>query len=146
MTNVDYASLPHCGLLRRLGAIAYDSLLLGAVLILASGLALLVTGGETARPGNPFMTSYFFLVSFLFYAWFWMHGGQTLGMRAWRIRVQQLDGRNITPWQALLRFIMAVIAWLPFGLGFLWSLFDREQRTWHDRFSETVLVVIPKDL
>lgn len=146
MTQVDYASLPHCGLLRRLGAIAYDSLLLAAVLILASGLALLVTGGETARPGNPFMTSYFFLVSFLFYAWFWMHGGQTLGMRAWRIRVQQLDGRNITPWQALLRFIMAIIAWLPLGLGFLWSLFDREQRTWHDRFSETVLVVIPKDL
>lgn len=146
MTQVDYASLPHCGLLRRLGAIAYDSLLLAAVLILASGLALLVTGGETARPGNPFMTSYFFLVSFLFYAWFWMHGGQTLGMRAWRIRVQQLDGRNITPWQALLRFIMSIIAWLPLGLGFLWSLFDREQRTWHDRFSETVLVVIPKDL
>lgn len=146
MTQVDFATLPHCGLLRRLGAILYDSLLLAAVLVLASGLAVWVLGGEASQPGNPFMTSYFFLVSFLFYAWFWMHGGQTLGMRAWRIRVQQADGRNISPPQALLRFIVAIFSWLVFGLGFLWSLFDKEKLAWHDRFSETVLVVIPKDI
>lgn len=149
--------LPRCGLLRRLAAIAYDSLLLLAVLFIASALLIPFTGGGSPAPdGAPtpiygnhpieraLFTTYIFMVAFFFFGWFWTHGGQTLGMRAWRIRVQRYDGRAISWWQALLRYLVAYVSWAAAGLGFLWSLFDREKLTWHDRYSESVLVVMPK--
>lgn len=132
------------GLLRRLGAILYDSLLLFALLFVATALVLPLTGGQAIAPHNPLYTSYLFLVSFFFFAWFWTHGGQTLGMRAWRIRVQQRNGSPITWTQALLRFMTAIASWLLLGAGFLWALVDREKMAWHDRYSQTVLVVVPK--
>lgn len=144
------------GLPRRLGAILYDSLLLLAVLMIAT--ALLLPFAPHAVPGQPpqpiyaghpayraLFASYVFMISFFFFAWFWTHGGQTLGMRAWRIRVQQRGGFPITWTQALLRFMTAIASWLVLGAGFLWSLVDRERMTWHDRYSETVLVVLPKE-
>ncbi len=137
-------NLPHAGLLRRLAAILYDGLLLLAVLFIAGALALSFTGGEAVKAGNPLFTTYLFFVSFFFFAWFWTHGGQTLGMRAWRLRVQQRNGDPITLWQALLRFLVAIPSWLLLGLGFLWSLLDKEKMTWHDRYSMTVMVVLPK--
>lgn len=110
-------SLPRAGLLRRLAALFYDALLLAAVLMIASALSLPFTGGEAVRAGNPFFSTYILLVAFFFFAWFWTHGGQTLGMRAWRLRLQQLNGSGVSWWHALLRFLSALPAWLLFGLG-----------------------------
>lgn len=142
----DTATLPHCGLLRRLAAILYDGLLLLALLFIASAIHLAISGGEEARTGSDIIRSLFMvLIAFAFFAWFWLHGGQTLGMRAWRIRLQNRGGGPITPWQALLRFLVAILSWLFLGLGFLWSLFDKEKLTWHDRYSMSELVVIPKE-
>lgn len=139
---MDHTALPPCGLLRRLAVIVYDAFLLFAVAFVAGILALPLTGAIT--PGNPFFTSYIFFVCFFFFGWFWTHGGQTLGMRAWRVRVQRYDGGPITWWQAMLRFLVAFVSWGALGLGFLWSLFDKRKRTWHDIYSESVLVVISK--
>jgi len=131
------------GLLVRLAAIFYDSLLLLSVLVVATAIALLVTSG-TLHTHNPFFRTLLFLICFSFYAWFWLHGGQTLGMRAWRLRIQNIDGRPITIWQALLRFLVAIPSLAFAGLGFLWMLVDRDKMTWHDRFSESVIVRLPK--
>lgn len=150
--------LPRCSLLRRLAAIMYDSLLLLAVLFIASALLIPLTGGGgTPVPGEApapiygnhpihraLFTSYLFAVAFFFFGWFWTHGGQTLGMRAWRVRVQRYDGRGIGWYQALLRYLVAYVSWAAAGLGFLWSLVDKEKMTWHDRYSESILVVVPK--
>ena len=132
-----------CGLPRRLAAICYDSLLLLAVLFFAGILTLPFSSGQTLTTGtsNPLVTSYFFIVSYLFFGWFWTHGGQTLGMRAWKIRVQTFDGQGINWWQALFRFLCAILSWGVVGLGFFWQLVGKERLTWHDRFSETELVI-----
>lgn len=145
MTDDTATPLPHCGLLRRLAAILYDTLLLLAVLFLAALLILPLTGEGGLRPGHPLVTSYYFVITFLFFTWFWTHGGQTLGMRVWRIRIRSRTDTPITLWQCLLRFLAAIVSWGALGLGFLWSLADREKLTWHDRFSLTELVVVPKD-
>ncbi len=136
--------LPHCSLPRRLAAILYDSLLLIALLFIASALWLIPSGGEAKQGFNPLLTIFLLLISFGFFAWFWSHGGQTLGMRAWRIRLQNRNPGPVTLWQLMLRFLVAILSWLPFGLGFLWSLFDQEKLSWHDRYSMTELVVLPK--
>ncbi len=138
---------PHCPLMRRLAAILYDGLLLLAILFIASAIHLAISGGGDASIAPDVVRSIFiFLIAFAFFAFFWLHGGQTLGMRAWRIRLQNRGGGPITPWQVMLRFLVAIVSWLCFGLGFLWSLIDKEKLTWHDRYSMTELVVIPKDL
>jgi len=131
------------GLLVRLAAMFYDALLLLSVLLIATAIALLVTRGNLSTH-NPFFRTALFLICFAFYAWFWLHGGQTLGMRAWKLRLQNLDGRPITLWQALLRFLAAIPSFAFAGLGFLWMLVDKDKMTWHDRFSESVIVRLPK--
>ena len=107
----------YAGLLRRFAAMGYDALLLTALLIFATMPVTLFTGGVATEPNNPFVASWLFLVSFAFFAWFWTHGGQTLGMRAWKIRLQRDDGRAIDLWQALLRFFTGLPAWAVLGLG-----------------------------
>jgi uncharacterized RDD family membrane protein YckC len=142
--NPSHNDLPHCSLPRRLAAILYDALLLAAILLLASLIALPLLGDDASRMAILLFRLYLVLIIFGFFAWFWTHGGQTLGMRAWRIRLQNRGDGPITLWQVLLRFLVAALSWLLFGLGFIWSLFDKEKLTWHDRYSMSELVVLPK--
>jgi uncharacterized RDD family membrane protein YckC len=125
---------------RRLAAIVYDSFLIFGVVFAATALLLPFTGGEAISAGTLWYDAYLLTVCFLFFGWCWTHGGQTLGMRAWKIKVQQADGSAVSWTQALLRFVFAMISWLALGLGFLWALWDGEKRTWHDRWSGTLLV------
>ncbi len=67
-------------------------------------------------------------------------------MQVWGIRVQNTDGSAIDLWQALLRFLIAIPSWLSLGLGYWWMLWDRHQRTWHDIYSETQVVRLPKNV
>jgi uncharacterized RDD family membrane protein YckC len=127
------------GFLRRLAAILYDSLLLIAVLFIATALLLPLNAGEAFTAQQFFFPLYLLLVSFLFYAWFWTHGGQTLGLRAWKIKVLTLDRKPISWKQASLRFMVAILSWGFCGLGFLWILIDKNQRSWHDHLSKTAL-------
>lgn len=142
--SAENAPLAKCSLWRRLAAALYDAVLLFGVLGVAATIALPFTGDLGDGRHHPLFTTYLFLVSFLFFAWFWTHGGQTLGMKVWHIRLQNRGGGPISYWQAVLRFLVAIASWLVFGLGFLWSLLDREKLTWHDRYSMTELVVVPK--
>ena len=142
-TASDTATLKPAGLLVRLLAMFYDSLLLLSALLIATALALMVTKG-TLSYHNPFFRTFLFLICFSFYAWFWLHGGQTLGMRAWRLRLQRFDGRAITIWQALLRFMVAIPSLAMGGLGLLWMLVDKDRLAVHDRISESTIVRLPK--
>lgn len=138
---------PPAGLLRRLACIFYDSLLLAALLMTLSVLWLPVTGGEAISPAHPLYHLYqlsLLALVFVFFCGFWLVGGQTLGMRAWRITVRDRAGGRLSFRQAALRFAAAALSWLPLGLGFLWSLVDRDKMTWHDRLSGTVLTVEPR--
>src|SRR5690606_41442182 len=48
----------------------------------------------------------------------WRRGGQTIGMRAWRIRIVATEGGAL-PWsRALLRFAVALVSLGALGLGF----------------------------
>ena len=143
--NQENTPLPHCGLARRLAAALYDSMLLLAILFMASLLALPLMGDNPSSVALFLFRLYLLVIAFAFFTWFWSHGGQTLGMRAWRIRLQNRNPGPVSLWQLMLRFIVAIGSWLAFGLGFFWSLIDKEKLTWHDRYSMTELVVLPKE-
>lgn len=84
---------------------------------------------------------------YLFYSFFWRRSGQTLGMQAWRIRIASPREANTRPSHkaCLLRFIGALISFATFGLGYLWQLVDRENRSLPDLISGTKLALLPKD-
>lgn len=128
------------GLWRRLVAAAYDSfLLLALYFILGWGLVLLNDG---AAVEGPWMFWFLLFVAWSFFVKFWCYPGQTLGMQVWKIKLVSESGQNVTLRQASMRFLLSIISWGVFGLGFLWCFIDKEGRSWHDRLSQTKLVYI----
>jgi len=127
------------GFFRHLAIMVYDTFLLLASLFLATGIIVPFNQGEAFTSTQYFFPLYLLSISFLFYGWFWTHGGQTLGMMAWKTKVLTFDRQPITWKQALIRFLTANISWLFFGLGFIWQLVYKQQHTWHDRLSKTAL-------
>lgn len=137
----DGRNLPPCTLVRRLLAIMYDSLIVLAMTFLAAFVALPVTGGRQQALRDPGLTLYLLSVWFAYLGWCWRSGGATVGMRAWRIRLATPEGRPPSWFRCLLRFLTSLLSAAAFGLGFAWSLFDPQRRTWHDRASGTFLVI-----
>jgi len=136
----------NAGLARRFGAIVYDSLLVLALLFLATIPFTARRGGEPVETtGNlPYQLT-LLLVIFAFFVGFWSLSGRTLGMQSWGLRVETAAGHSPSFAQASIRFFAALLSWLPFGLGFWWQLWDKDEQTWHDRLSKTRLVHYPRN-
>jgi len=137
------------GLLRRLGAMLYDSLLLLAVLMIATAAFLPLTGGEAldadAHPALEFVyRAVLVLLIVGYYGIFWTRRGQTLGMASWRLQIERDDGATLDWRDTTLRLAAAILSWLPLGLGYLWIAIDPQQRAWHDRLSRTRILVTPR--
>jgi uncharacterized RDD family membrane protein YckC len=140
------AGLPCAGLGRRLCALVYEALLLAAVIavgfllphILLGSLAHIVFAGR-------FLIVHLFLLLLVYYVWFWTHGGQTLAMKTWKIRLVDRSGRPLRPLQAVLRYLAAWPSFLCCGLGVLWAMFDRDGQFLHDRIADTRLVRVHPD-
>jgi uncharacterized RDD family membrane protein YckC len=125
---------------RRLAAFCYDALLLAALMVCFTLLVLAVRLGAAVPPGSWWFPLCLAAIAMAFFCGFWVHGGQTLGMRAWRIRVVRDDGRALTWGRAALRFAAALVAALPAGLGLWWGMLDAGKRGWHDRWTGTRVV------
>ena len=129
----------------RLAAAIYDLLPLVGLWFLAVVLALAITGGalDTHTLAGKFLVQGLALVlSGAYFIVSWSRGGQTIGMRAWKLRVVRADGRGVRWPLALLRFIVALVSLAPLGAGFWWALVDAQKRTWHDMAANTMWVRI----
>lgn len=128
------------GFFRRLAALGYDALIQLALFFLGTALLLPLTGGAAITPGNPWFSAYLLAISLLYNGWCWIHGGQTVGMRAWRLRLVDSQGQALSWPRAGLRYAAAWLGGLALGLGYLWMLADPARRAWHDRLSRTAVV------
>src|SRR5262245_24466213 len=97
---------PRAGLARRLAAIFYDSILLIGILIVASLIVMAPLKITYGHPWYPLYVIYVYSLSFAFFGWFWTHGGQTLGMKTWGIRIVAVDGGSVRWDMALIRFLV----------------------------------------
>ena len=141
--------LPAPGLLRRLAAILYDTFLVLPLIMLfvalVMGAARALGLSATDAPLSPWLVRGLALLACTgFFAAFWLKGGQTLGMQAWRIRLQTLSGDPLRLHHVVLRCCGAALSAAALGLGYLWCLVDPRGRSWHDYLSATELVVLPK--
>lgn len=129
---------------RRFGAIFYDSLLVLALLFLATLPFIGMRDGESVEAGTLLHQLTLLLVVYLFFVGFWSGYGRTLGMQSWRLRIETAAGEKPSYAATSLRFFAAILSWLPAGLGFWWQLWDADRLTWHDRISGTRLRHYPK--
>ncbi len=89
---------------------------------------------------SPFWALYLFLTVQYYYVWCWVKGGQTVGMKAWRIQLYRTNGELLSWKQAYVRSLLSLG-----GLANFWSLVDKEKRGWHDYYADTRVVELPKD-
>lgn len=127
----------------RLLALIYDSLPVLALWFAVSAVVLLLRGGAPLLPWTPswwlqLVALWGVTGAYLVESWF--RGGQTLGMRPWRLKVVADSGQRATRGQLWRRFVWATLSGLAAGTGFLASLLDSERRAWHDRVSATRLL------
>ncbi len=134
--NPEHAHRP-AGVAPRLAAMTYDWLLLASIFFILTLGLILLRGGAAIAPGSWWYTALLISVSFIFYGWFWTHGGQTLGLRAWRLRVVRTDGGRLSWRDATRRFAAATTLLVPPGLGLAWMLIDPRKACWHDLLSNT---------
>lgn len=129
------------GLPRRLGAMIYDGLLILALWMMTLTVLVALTNHAVVGPA---VQSLLFIELFAFFAYFWVHKGQTLGMLAWRLTIRSTTGGPITYSQVMLRIVGALASIAALGIGYLWILFDPARRGWPDLFSDTTIYYTPR--
>lgn len=133
----------------RLAAYLIDSLIVTAILFVTIFVVLfaLVLPGVRAGDGNAMALPMVVLMlvalvlGFGYYPFFWVRGGQTLGMKIFGLYVvRDSDGGPVGVGQAILRLVGYWIDALVFYLGFIWVLIDQRRRGWHDLIAGTVVI------
>jgi uncharacterized RDD family membrane protein YckC len=144
------AVLPPAALWRRLAAIFYDFFLVFAIWIVVGFLVMAALGIDKVQAEQglaPLHQTLLFageiLSAILFFGWFWTHSGQTIGMQAWRIKVESRDGAPLSWKQVLQRLAVAPFALALGGIGYWWCLFDAGKRSWPDLVSGSRVVKCP---
>jgi len=128
-----------CGLVRHLAIIVYDFAVVISLLMLAAMLAMLAGFGARTALKDPLYTLYLVSVWYLYLTWSWHRGGMTVGMRAWRVRIEDEKGERPGWGKCTIRYLASLLSAGAAGIGFLWALVDSRNRTWHDILSGTRL-------
>lgn len=157
--TIESATPPNAGVVKRLGAMVYDFLLLFAILLVGTAIPSLIFSDMplTATPGDGevvtdiqqtissnILTVYLCTLIFLFYGWFWRRSGQTLGMQVWHLKVVSKDGNKPSWGQCILRCLVGLISIAAGGMGYWWVWLDKDNRSWHDIASSTKVLQLPK--
>jgi uncharacterized RDD family membrane protein YckC len=130
---------------RRFAALIYDALLLAALLLIFTTASVMLVARSAIVPESAGVWAYFYRAVLLaiivaYYVINWTRSGQTLGMRAWRLRAVDALGQRMSVRAALLRYLCGVLAWAPAALGVLWLYLDADHLALQDRLSGTRVV------
>jgi len=108
------------GLMRRMAAFTYEGVILFGVLMIAGYLYSTLSGQRHALQGKTGHQFFLFLVLGIYFVWFWSHGGQTVAMKAWHIRLVDVQGRAVSQARALCRYLLSYLWFLP-ALATAWA-------------------------
>jgi uncharacterized RDD family membrane protein YckC len=125
---------------RRFASLFYEAILLTAILWCAGLPFALVEDYFRTTHLRAVYQLYLVTVAGVYFTWQWMHGGATLAMKTWRLRVVSCDGGPLTRRQAIVRYIAALGGLVLFAIGFVWALFDPSHAFLHDRIARTRIV------
>lgn len=109
------------GLARRMASFIYEGVLLFGLVFIAGYLFSALTQQRHALQGQHALQGFLFIVLAVYFCWFWTHGGQTVAMKAWHIRVVDAQGQALTQGRALARYVLSWLWFLP-ALLFGWAM------------------------
>ncbi len=142
--TTNYARLP-----RVLASVIYDAAILFAIIFVAAQwFPLIPENLQTSLGMKIFKQTYVLGIGYLYFAYSWQHGGQTIGMKSWRIKIVSSEDKSqaLTWRQCAIRYAFAILSWLVLaGLGFVWILFSQKHESWHDTASKTRLIELTKE-
>lgn len=139
--SVQPAVLPaFAGLSRRLAALAYEFLLVLALVFFTAFAFQGATASLLEGVIRHLFQAYLFLVIGLYFIPCWARGGQTLPMKTWRLRLVSRQGTRVSPGQAMLRYLLAWGSLLTLGFGFVWAAWDADRQFLHDRLAGTRII------
>jgi uncharacterized RDD family membrane protein YckC len=127
-------------LLLRLASMLYDALLLLGVVFVATFLFLLPAQGLDETWRRPLLQVFVLCICGVYFVWLWRHGGQTLPMKTWHLRLVAADGGPIALRTALTRYVLACLLIAAGGIGIFWALLDRDRQFLWDRIAGTRIV------
>jgi len=130
------------GIARRFGSMAYEALLLTAILFVCTWIFLFFAQALSAALIRPLLQVLLVTITGAYFIYCWTHGGQTLPMKTWRIRLVQTDGGPVSLAIATRRYLFSLISLALCGLGFAWALVDPERQFLHDRLAGTRLSML----
>ena len=120
------------GFLKNMTICLYDLMLLFSVLFFTSLPWIMMTSGE-AITNNIFYQFYLLLIILIYYLWFWINHGQTLGMKSWKAYVLNQNNQTITIRQGIIRILISLIG------GHLLLIFN--EKSLQDIISKTHIIV-----
>ena len=135
----------------RLLAYIVDTILIGVVffVLFVAFTGLAIGTASDAEPSAGAIGGFLLLmllaivVSLAYFPWFWWRGGQTPGMKVFRIRVvRDADGGPVSGTAAVLRLLGYWVNQVVFYIGFIWILIDKRRRGWHDLIAGTVVIEV----
>jgi uncharacterized RDD family membrane protein YckC len=132
------------GFWRRMGGVLYEALVVLALWMLASAVVTTLHPNATQGWARSLLQELSLVLIAAYFVWCWTHGGQTLAMKTWKMRVVADDGSGLSLLQALRRLGLAALFTLAGGIGFWWALLDKDRQFLHDRLGDTRLIVAEK--
>lgn len=149
------------GLWRRMACWLYEGMLLFGVVFLSGYLFSTLSQTRNAMDNRNALQAFVFVIFGIYFVWFWAKG-QTLAMKTWNIRVVGVDGKAITQFRALGRYVLSWLWFLPsllaawvfhlnggesvvilLGWVVIWALLSRfhpQGQFWHDALAGTRLI------
>lgn len=120
--------------LLRLGAcVIYEALTMIALSFVGVWIFLMLVGDATEGSRRLMMQIFLWVMLGAYYIWCWVRSGRTLAMQAWRLRVVTQENARLSAGAAILRYLLASLSLLFFGIGFFWAFVDRNRLFLHDR-------------
>jgi uncharacterized RDD family membrane protein YckC len=127
-------------LARRIMSLAYEALLLSAVLLAGTLPFVLLFRDADPMAARPLLQLYLVAIAGLYFGWQWLRGGQTLPMKTWRLKLVARGGGPLTKAHVLRRILFGLAGTITMGAGFFWALVDADRQFLHDRLAGTVIV------
>jgi uncharacterized RDD family membrane protein YckC len=122
----------------------YDALVVIALSFLLGWLFIVLLGDATQGIKRYALQLFLWLSIGLYFVRCWTKSGQTLAMHTWRLKLVQATSAPLDIQTAAIRYVLATISLVLFGLGFFWALFDRDRCYLHDRLLKTSVISLPK--
>ncbi|WP_034177074.1 RDD family protein [Burkholderia ambifaria] len=151
---------------RRVAAMLYEAVLLFGVVFFAGLAFSLATQQRNGLVHHDLLAAWIALVVGVYFVWFWTHGGQTLPMKTWRLRLESSSGRPLRAAHALVRYALGWLWFLPplalhpllglsvpvtLALAAAWIVawagaarLHADRQFLHDRLARTRVVAIPR--